>query len=333
MKKNGLLFKWLSVATIVIVIAVAYNIFDHFYVYSSDVYVEGKVFSISSQVEGQVTAVLVHEGESVNTKQPLITLDPKLYQYAVDQAKAALDTQINAQHHLSQQIASAKQAVDIATLDETHARQQWQKKQRLAGGALTEETVKVAHYNYQRAQANTIKAKDDLAALEAELGENKQVYSAIEQAKATLATAQYHLKQTQINAPNAGVINNIHLSKGDHIAKGNTLFALIAKQPRWLVAQIKESFLADIHPGDRVSVWIDTVSGRLQGHVTSISIGVNRRQASGTVVNSPLPFLEQTEDWISLEQRFPVYIMLDDPPKDLAIGSSASILIHRRSSS
>ena len=46
-----------------------------------------------------------------------------------------------------------------------------------------------------------------------------------------------------------------------------------------------------------------------------------------------LPYLEQTEDWVELDQRFPVRIMIDK--KDLKqhrlipVGSSASVVIAR----
>jgi multidrug resistance efflux pump len=68
----------------------------------------------------------------------------------------------------------------------------------------------------------------------------------------------------------------------------------------------------------------------MSGKVIAINRAVNRRQASAAVVPSPLPYLEQTEDWIELAQRFPVVIEFDEPaPRNIPIGASACVLIHR----
>ena len=337
--KNQLLRRWVFFVLIVLLASGVYWLFNQFYVYSSDAYVSGQIYSISSQVQGQIDEVLVSEGQHVQADDILLHLDPKPYRYVVEQLQATLKTQEDNYQNILMQIEAAKQTLKVAQIDEMHAKQQWKKKSQLAGKALSVEAVKLTRYNYDRAQAATLQAQASLLALvrgkakvgplKAKVGPEGTPFAAIVQARAALKQAQYALQKTEIRAPVAGTVSNIHLSIGDNVNKGVPLFALVSAKQRWLVARIKESYLPHIKLGDLVSIYLETGGPTLHGHVTSLGAGVNRRQASGEVVSSPLPYLERTEDWISLEQRFPVYVTLDDAPLDLALGLSASMLVHR----
>jgi len=57
---------------------------------TDDAQVDGHITAVSSKVYGRVSEVLVHDNEAVKAGQVLVTLDPREYQAAVDQAKAAL---------------------------------------------------------------------------------------------------------------------------------------------------------------------------------------------------------------------------------------------------
>jgi membrane fusion protein (multidrug efflux system) len=58
---------------------------------TEDAYVDGHISNISSRVSGTITAVRIEENQRVNHDQPLVLLDPKDYEVAVDQARAVLE--------------------------------------------------------------------------------------------------------------------------------------------------------------------------------------------------------------------------------------------------
>ena len=76
---------------------------------------------------------------------------------------------------------------------------------------------------------------------------------------------------------------------------------------------------------------IDMYPGKVfHGHVKSIGWGINRVQ-SGNVAPSTLVYLEATEDWIRIAQRFPVRIYIDDLTDEypMRIGASATTITYR----
>jgi multidrug efflux system membrane fusion protein len=64
----------------------------------------------------------------------------------------------------------------------------------------------------------------------------------------------------------------------------------------------------------------------LQGHVDSIGWGVMPEDAG---ITDGLPTLAKTLNWVRLAQRFPVRVLLDNPPADLMrLGTSAVTVVH-----
>src|SRR6201998_2478434 len=57
---------------------------------TDDAQVDGHITPIASKVYGRVAQVLIDDNESVRAGQVLVRIDPRDYQAAVDQAKAAL---------------------------------------------------------------------------------------------------------------------------------------------------------------------------------------------------------------------------------------------------
>jgi membrane fusion protein, multidrug efflux system len=76
----------------------------------------------------------------------------------------------------------------------------------------------------------------------------------------------------------------------------------------WVVANFKETQLADMRPGQPVEVAVDAYpSRRLHGHVDSIQAGSGARF-------SLLPPENATGNFVKVVQRVPVKIALDEQP-------------------
>ena len=149
-------------------------------------------------------------------------------------------------------------------------------------------------------------------------------------AEVELAQAEYLLEHTIITAPEDGFITNFNLAVGEYVRSGQGLFAFIATNEWWIVTRYRETVIRLIKPGDKAEIWLDMYPGKVfHGHVTSIGWGINRVQ-SGNVATSTLVYLEATEDWIKLAQRFPVLIHIDDLSTEypMRIGASATTVTY-----
>jgi membrane fusion protein, multidrug efflux system len=88
----------------------------------------------------------------------------------------------------------------------------------------------------------------------------------------------------------------------------------------WVTANFKETQLDHMRPGDKATLEIDAYPDRtVDGHVASVQPG------SGTAF-SLLPAENATGNYVKIVQRVPVKIVLDNPPKDVALGPGMSVL-------
>lgn len=111
----------------------------------------------------------------------------------------------------------------------------------------------------------------------------------------------------------------------------DALFALIESKKWWIETRYRETAIRLIKPGDKALIKIDMYPGKtFHGHVASIGWGINRVQA-GNVASSSLVYLQPTEDWIQIAQRFPVQIEIDDASDEypLRVGASAATTTYR----
>src|SRR5277367_6748877 len=77
----------------VVLIAVIVGLFLYYHDREStdDAQIDGHITPIASKIYGKVASVLVNDNQAVKAGQLLVKIDPRDYQAAVDQAKAALD--------------------------------------------------------------------------------------------------------------------------------------------------------------------------------------------------------------------------------------------------
>jgi len=226
----------------------------------------------------------------------------------------------------------SKAALQATKENVKHTKALWQSRVKTGHNAFSTEAIKSALFAYDTAASEQEKASYNLQMVEQQLGAVGAQYPAIIAAKAAVYKAQYDLAQTTVLAPISGVITNLYLVPGEVLAAGRQQFSLVADTGFWVQANYKEKYLKYIKVGDQATVYLKMYSGEpLKARVSSIGYGVNRRQASNTVITSALPYIEQSEDWIQLAQRFPVYIALTKPPPGVIyrIGASARVFIHR----
>jgi multidrug efflux system membrane fusion protein len=154
-----------------------------------------------------------------------------------------------------------------------------------------------------------------------------QLRASEQEARANQGLAQRDVDNTVVKAPFDGKVVGLENAIGEYAVEGHPLFTLIDTSKWYVVANFRETDIARMKPGDLVTVYVMSKPGiPLQGHVDSIGWGVMPEDAG---ITDGLPTLAKTLNWVRLAQRFPVRVLLDNPPADLMrLGTSAVTVVH-----
>jgi membrane fusion protein (multidrug efflux system) len=309
---------------------------------TDDAYVEAAKLFVSTDVSGIVASVDVREGQAVKAGDVLFRLDPRQYQYAFNTADATLaltgetinSMKVDYQRMLSDVAAQRAQvALDQTTFDR-YARL-------LVTNAIDHETYDQARYTLQLDQAKLQSLQQTAQVQLAKLAGGPNIaitaHPQYLQAKAAVDEAQRELDHTTVRAPFAGVVTQVDaLQPGTYLVSQTAALtnvgavALVSTEKVWVTAQIKETDLTYVKPGNRVEISVDSYSGhKWTGSVGSIS------PASGSEF-SILPAQNTSGNWVKVVQRIAVRIPVDRQPEDpvLRVGMTATVSIdtgHRRS--
>jgi membrane fusion protein (multidrug efflux system) len=146
----------------------------------------------------------------------------------------------------------------------------------------------------------------------------------VAQAQAALDRSTLELEYTKVRSEIAGTITKRAVEPGQLVSPDRALMAIVDLSDTWVVANLKETQLAEIKPGQPAEVEVDSYAGSLSGHVDSIAAGTGSRF-------SLLPPENASGNFIKVTQRVPVKIKLDDRRGHLLRpGMSAEVTIHTR---
>lgn len=234
------------------------------------------------------------------------------YDVAVGQTTAAQQGIAQARARLAQATEGVKQAqATVAQAQEGVKQAQAEVARSQVGIASAEAKVALAQEGIASAQAKLATSKGGLQQAEA-TGEQTKVSrsqydaakAAIAQSEASVKDAQLQLSYTKITAPAAGKIGRKSVEVGQRVLSGTPLMAIVSND-LWVIANFKETQLANIKPGQKVEIKLDAFgSHKFEGRVDSFS------PASGAQF-SLLPPDNATGNFTKIVQRIPVKVVFD----------------------
>jgi membrane fusion protein (multidrug efflux system) len=302
------------------------------YMTSDDAYVQANTVGVATAVSGLVQKIDVRNNQRVVAGQPLFNLDPAPFRYALAQAQANLAnvrdriTALKANYsNLGAQIVQAQARVTYA--ERTFARTQALAQQNYATKAALDQ----ARYQLQTAEQTLAADRAQQAAILADLDGQPNIpvdrHPLYRQALAQLAQAEWNLAHTVVRAPYAGIVTNVpSLQPGMYLTASTPGLSIVADRSPWIEAQVKETKLTYVRPGQPVTITVDTYPG-ITWHGTVASIG----PASASQF-SLLPAENTSGNWVKVVQRIPLIVHLDpganrdDPP--LRAGMSVEISVY-----
>lgn len=150
-------------------------------------------------------------------------------------------------------------------------------------------------------------------------------HAQVEVAKAALVLARIEVEDAVIRAPKAGVLSKKTVAVGQMVSRGQPIAQLVT-DGLWVTANLKETQLADVRPGQPVEVEVDAFPGaRLTGQVESLAGATGARF-------SLLPPDNATGNFTKVVQRVPIRVRLVDVPDGLPLraGMSVSVTVDTR---
>ena len=283
---------------------------------TDDAQIDGHIDPLSSRINGTVIRVHAENNDQVKAGELLVEIDPRDYQVAVENAAAnlAMVQQVVKAAQQNYDLSVANLAAAAATNDkaQTDVRRY---RELLDQGVIARET------NDQIVMTGKVDAaavNSDHAAEAAAARVIGQAEAAVQAAQASLDQARLNLSYTKIYASANGIVGRRTVELGSRIEPGQTLMFVTETDEIWVTADFKETQLARMHRGERVSVHVDTFGRDYQGYVRNLP------GASGDRF-SLLPAENATGNYVKVVQRLPVRIEFDagqDPDHLLHPGMS-----------
>jgi len=276
--------------------------------------ISGQVYDASKSAADVAKAEVVASSQQVAQAEAVIQQKKADLRSAKNQLPAAEAAVSQAKSMLSASEAQSRAAKDTIV--------QFQAQTRAAEALLSQSKARQTQASGQMIQANT-------GPLQVQVSESArlQAEAKVEQARAALKDAQINLARTTIVAPRDGRISKNSVEEGNLVQPGTTLMAIVPDEDAWVVANFKETQLADVKPGQPVEVEVDALPGKtFKGKVGSISAGTGSTFAL-------LPADNSTGNFTKVVQRIPVKILLEpgQPNMDrLRVGMSVTATIETK---
>lgn len=245
-------------------------------------------------VRGRVVEVPVQTNAPLKAGDVLFRIDPKPYEYVVDQKKAAL---AEAEQNVKQLKASLDQATAAAERANAQSELAQQNYDRQA--ELFEKKV-IAQATLDTFTRNLETAKQSLLGARAEEERARLAYSSniegvnttVARLQAELADAQWDLDQTVTRAPAAGFVTQVALRPGMYVVpaplRPAMVFVNTDKRDQEFTAAFQQNSLQRVKAGDEAEAAFDAVPGRVfKGKVRLVldAIAAGQLEATGMLVD------------------------------------------------
>ncbi|HUA33030.1 MAG TPA: HlyD family efflux transporter periplasmic adaptor subunit [Candidatus Binataceae bacterium] len=305
--------KILAAAVYAVTIALAIYV-THIYLafpQTDDAYVRANIVGIAPHVSGPIVELPVRDNQRIRKGDLLFIVDPRPYQAELDSEVANVDLtnlQISA---LDDSISAAKARQAQLEADSAYDQQYLARiEPLLSENFVTANDVSNAKSKLAAARAAVANARSEVSRATNELGKYGDINARRKAAEAAAYKARLNVEYCYVKAPYDGYVTNLNIAVGQYANEGKEVLSLVDDRNWYVLANFRETFLANIRPGMRAEVFLlGYPNVRFRGRVEGV--GWALFQDNGATV-SGLPRVEPTLNWVRLAQRFPVRVTLED---------------------
>jgi multidrug resistance efflux pump len=247
-------------------------------------------------VKGRVIEVPVQANVPLKEGDELFRIDPKPYQYVVEQKQALLA-------EADQTVLQLKASLDQATAAAERANAQVQLAQAdfdrqtalIASRTIAQATLDISSRNFEAAKQTLSGARAEQERARLAYSSNIEgVNTTVARLRAELADAQYDLDQTVTRAPGNGFVTQLALRPGMYVVpvplRPAMVFVNTDKRDQDLTGAFQQNALQRVKAGDEAEVAFDAVPGRVfKGKVRIVldAIAAGQLQPTGVLLDVP----------------------------------------------
>lgn len=263
-----------------------------FYKSTDDAFVEGHIISVAPRVSGPIIKLHIDDNIEVKKGDLLLEIDPTDYEVRLKQTEAKLEEARSALKSSDNEVVKTFSDLDFAKSDYTRYSQMFEK------GIASKQDYDASSNKLTVAQSNNNAAK----------AKNDEISAAIKRLEAEVEQAKLDLSYTKIYAMEDGKITHRMIEQGNYVQVAQPLFSIVPEKV-WVVANFKETQVANMKKGQPVKIKIDTYRGKsFNGIVDSLQM------ASGAKA-SLFPPENAVGSYVKIVQRIPVKILFTDDIK------------------
>lgn len=271
---------------------------------------------ISSDVSGEITEMMVKEGDQVKKGTLLCRIRPDLYISAFDRVSASVNT---TRANLKSAQAQLEQArAGLANNEAVYNRN----KKLLDQNAISQQEFDAIRAQYEGAKANVL-------SLEASV---KAGQYTIESSEASLKEANTNLEKTYIYSPVDATVSKLSVEKGERVVgvsgmTGTEIMRLANLNEMEVSVEVNENDIIKVHKNDTAIIEVDAyMDKKFKGIVTEIA---NSSNAMGISVDQVTNFTVK----IRMLRESYSYLVDDKNLIPFRPGMSASVDIQTRRAS
>ncbi len=328
------------------------------YVYAYDSRIDADMITISSRVSGWVTSLDVVEGSDIAHGKVLATIDARESNLRVveldsqvagidaerdrliaerrlvdRQTKSLYSTEVSQYEAAKVAVSSLEPQLQLAQREHERFRSLYERKvasrRQLDQAENAEQQIQRQH---RMAVAELAAAKSKLEKAEAERSRLDVIDSELvklQHRKAELQAKLDHQKldfaDRTIKSPIDGVVDKTFVRVGEYVTPGQRLALVHDPSKIWIEANIKETEIRNLKPGQVVEVSVDAYPGReFRGRVLTVGHAATSQFAL-------LPTPNPSGNFTKITQRLPVRIVIDQQAGLLRPGMMVEINIDIRS--
>lgn len=220
---------------------------------------------ITSDVSGEITQMLVKEGDEIKKGDLICRIQPDLYESALDRVNASVST-------TKANLKSAEAQLEQAKASLTNLEANFKRNKKLFDqGAISQQEFDAAKAQFESAKAN-------VDALDAGVSASK---SNIQSSEATLKEASTNLEKTYIYSPVDGTVYKMNVEKGERVQgvqgfQGTELLRLANLNEMEVSVEVNENDIIKVHKGDTALVEVDAyMNKKFKGIVTEVANSAN----------------------------------------------------------
>ena len=269
-----------------------------YYKSTDDAFVEGHIVTVAPRVSGPVEKLYIEDNKEVKKGDLLLEIDPKDYETKLKQSKAKLEEAKSALINANNQVEKTFSKNDYTRYSQMYSK----------GISSTQD------YDEAKTKLTTAQMENKSA-----VAKYEELKASIKKLQAEVEENELNLSYTKIYATQDGKITHRTVEQGNYVQTAQPLFA-IAQDDVWIVANFKETQVANMKKGQSVKIKIDAFGHKkFNGKVDSIQM------ASGAKA-SLFPPENAVGSYVKIVQRIPVKIVFTDDISQMNIIPGMSVV-------